>query len=83
MSIIAEFTVPAEQFALYQTLCQSTDMIVEVERVVTHGPDRIMPYFWTSGGDRETFETAARNDPSIEDHTRIDELDTVVLYRAH
>jgi predicted DNA binding protein len=83
MSIIAEFTVPAEQFALYETLCRATNMVVEVERVVTHGPDRIMPYFWTSGGDRETFEAAARNDPSVEDLTKIDELDTAVLYRAH
>lgn len=83
MSVITEFTVPAEQFALYETLCRATDMVVEVERVVTHGPDRIIPYFWTSGGDRETFETAARNDPSVEDLTRIDELDTATLYRAH
>ncbi|MCL7417904.1 MAG: helix-turn-helix domain-containing protein, partial [Halalkalicoccus sp.] len=56
--------------------------VVEVERVVTHGPDRIMPYFWTSGGDREAFETAARDDPSVEDLTKVDELDTAVLYRA-
>lgn len=83
MSIIAEFTVPAEQFALYETLCRATEMIVEIERVVTHGPDRIMPYFWTSGGDRETFETAARNDPSVENLTKLDELDHAVLYRAN
>ncbi|KYH26433.1 HTH DNA binding domain protein [Halalkalicoccus paucihalophilus] len=83
MSIIAEFTVPAEQFALYETLCRATEMVVEVERVVTHGPDRIMPYFWTRDGDRETFETAARNDPSVEDLTKLDELDQAVLYRAN
>lgn len=83
MSVITEFTVPAEQFALYETLCTAREMVVEVERVVTHGPDRIMPYFWTSGGDRETFETAARNDPSVEDLTTIDELDDAVLYRAN
>lgn len=82
MSIIAEFTVPAEQFALYETLCQAPGMVVEVERVVTHGPDQIMPYFWTAGGDREAFETAARDDPSVEDLTKVDELDTAVLYRA-
>lgn len=45
MSIITEFTVPADQFALYETLCRATEMVVEVERVVTHGPDQIMPYF--------------------------------------
>lgn len=37
LSIITEFTVPAEQFALYETLCRATEMVIEVERVVTHG----------------------------------------------
>lgn len=82
MSVIAEFTVPAEEFALYETLCAVPEMTVEVERVVAHDPDRIMPYFWTSGGDSEEFETAARNDPSVEDLVRVDTLDDAVLYRA-
>lgn len=82
MSIIAEFTVPAEQFALYETLCRATEMVVEVERVVTHGPDHLMPYFWTASGDYETFERAARNDPSVDALTKLDELDDAVLYRA-
>jgi hypothetical protein len=83
MSILAEFTVPAEQFALYETLCTVPEMTVEVERVVAHGPDRIMPYFWTSGGDYEEFEASARDDPSVEDFTRVDEMDDAVLYRAN
>ncbi|ADJ13835.1 bacterio-opsin activator domain-containing protein [Halalkalicoccus jeotgali] len=82
MSIIAEFTVPTEQFALYDTLCHVPGMVVEVERVVTHGPNQIMPYFWTAGGDREAFEAAARDDPSVEDLRTVDELDRAVLYRA-
>ncbi len=83
MSVIAEFTVPAEQFALYETLCEVPEMIVEVERVVAHEPDRLMPYFWTSNGDIEGFETAVESDPSIEDLTKLDELDEAVLYRAN
>lgn len=83
MSIIAEFTVPADRFALYETLSITPGMIVEVERVATHGPDQIMPYFWTSGGDHEEFEAAAKNDPSIEEITKLDELEDAVLYRAN
>lgn len=49
MSIIAEFSVPAEEFALYETLCEVPGMTVEVERVVAHEADCIVPYFWTSG----------------------------------
>lgn len=83
MSIISEFTVPAEQFALYETLCTSPEITVEVERVVAHGPDRIMPYFWTSGEDYEAFEASAKDDPSVENLTRVDETEDAVLYRAN
>ena len=83
MSIIAEFTVPSDEFALYETLCEVPEMIVEVERVVAHEPDRIMPYFWTSNGDNGGFEAAATNDPSVDDLRKLDELDEAVLYRAH
>ncbi|MEM4780272.1 MAG: helix-turn-helix domain-containing protein [Halalkalicoccus sp.] len=82
MSVIAEFTVPADQFALAETLSEVPEMIVEVERVVAHEPDRIMPYFWTSNGSNELFEAAAENDPSVEDLVKLDELREAVLYRA-
>lgn len=83
MSIIAEITVPSDEFALYETLCEVPGMIVEVERVVAHEPDRIMPYFWTSGEDYSEFEAAAKQDPSVEDLTQLDELNEAILYRAN
>lgn len=83
MSVIAEFTVPSDQFALYETLSTVPEMIVEVERLVAHGPDRIMPYFWTSDGNHEEFEAAARDDPSVEGLTKLDVLKEAVLYRAN
>ncbi|TYL36225.1 DNA-binding protein [Natronococcus pandeyae] len=46
MSTIAELTVPAEEFALGQTLDVTTGLVVEIERVVAYDPDRIMPYVW-------------------------------------
>jgi predicted DNA binding protein len=82
MSIIVELTVPAEQFALYETLSVAPEMSVEVERVIAHGPDQIMPYFWTSGGDYEQFDTAAEDDPSIANLERLHEVENAVLYRA-
>jgi predicted DNA binding protein len=83
MSLIAEFIVPADQFALSETLDAVPEMTIEVEQIVAHGPDHIMPYFWTTGGDYEEFETAARDDPSVKDFTRVDETDDKVLYRAN
>jgi predicted DNA binding protein len=83
MSVIVELTVPAEQFALYETLSTVPEMIVEVERVVAHSSDRIIPYFWTSGADYEQFETAANDDPTIEDLEKLYEVENAVLYRAN
>lgn len=82
MSIIVEFTVPAEEFTLYETLCVVPETTVEVERVVAHADDWIVPYFWASGGDQEAFERAAREDPSVEDLTKLDQRDGAALYRA-
>lgn len=83
MSIIVEFTVRADQFALSETLSKVPDMIVEIERVVAHGPEQIMPYFWTTEGDYDQFETAAAEDPSIEHLEKIDEVENAALYRAN
>lgn len=82
MSIIAEFSVPAEEFALYETLCEVPGMTVEVERVVAHEADCIVPYFWTSGENYETFERVARDDSSVRDLTKLDEVRDAILDRA-
>jgi predicted DNA binding protein len=82
MSIIAEFTVPAEDFALYETLCKVPEMTVEVERVVAHEEEWMVPYFWTSGPDYNEFEAKAADDPSIRELTKLDEVDGANLYRA-
>lgn len=81
MSIIAEFGVPSDEFALYETLVAVPEMIVEIERVVAHESDRIMPLFWTRGDSHADFEDAA-DDPSVENVTRLDDSDDAVLYRA-
>lgn len=82
MSIIAEFAVPSEEFALHETLVSVPEVIVELERVVAHESDRIMPLFWTTGDSHAGFEDAASDDPSVENVTKLDEADDAVLYRA-
>ena len=34
MSVIAEFTVPSDDFALHHTLTAAPEMVAEIERVV-------------------------------------------------
>lgn len=82
MSIIAEFTVPSEEFALAATLEAAPEMIVEIERVVAHTDERIMPFFWIRDGDYEEFEATVGDDPSVRDVTPLDEFDDGHLYRA-
>lgn len=82
MSVIAEFAVPADEFALSSTLEEAPDMIVEIERVVAHSDDRIMPFFWIRGGDYEEFEATVKDDPSVQDIKLLDEYDDGNLYRA-
>lgn len=82
MSIIAEFTVPADEFALYQTLCEIPEIVVEVERVVAHDEGHLVPYFWTSGENYTEFEQRAEDDPSIKGITKLDEVKGATLYRA-
>ncbi|WP_207591730.1 bacterio-opsin activator domain-containing protein [Halomontanus rarus] len=82
MSIIAEFTVDSDDFALYHALTGAPDMIVEIERVVATLEDKVMPYFWVSGGDQADFEDAFRDDESVQNIAAIDEIEGARLYRA-
>lgn len=82
MTIIAEFTVPAEHFAFSETLPQVPDMTLEVDTVVAHEAERITPCFWIFGDERKKFEQAARDDPSIENLTKLHEQEEATLYQA-
>ncbi|ELZ14752.1 Bacterio-opsin activator HTH domain-containing protein [Haloterrigena salina JCM 13891] len=82
MSVIAEFSVKSDDLALYHTLTAAPGMVVEIEQVVATMEDRVMPYFWVSGGDHAEFEAAFQEDDSVTGVTPIDEVDGARLYRA-
>src|SRR6056297_3558648 len=44
MSTIAQLGIPAEEFALRETLSRVPDVTVEAERVVAHDDGRVMPF---------------------------------------
>lgn len=64
MSVLAEFTVPAEEFVLADTLTDASDMRIEIKRVVG-GESTVTPYFWVAGGDFGRFEVALHDDEMI------------------
>ncbi|WP_227377378.1 helix-turn-helix domain-containing protein [Haladaptatus halobius] len=62
---VVEVEVPANEFALSQTLSDVEGSELEIERVVAHDSAMMMPFVWVSGGEREEIETAFSEDPSV------------------
>ncbi len=81
MATIAEFDVSPEEFALSVTRERVPDAEFEVERVVAHDQDRLMPFVWISADDLEAVESALDDDDSVADHEVIADLDDERLYR--
>lgn len=82
MSVIAEYTVPTESFALSETLTAVPGMAVEIERVVAHSQDRVVPYLWVTGEASDEFDRIVRDDPTTTEVTKLDTYEDGTLYRA-
>lgn len=82
MSVIAEFTVQSDDFALDHTLTTVPDALVEIERIVATMKDRVMPYFWVTSVDQAAFQDVFEEDESVQEIRRVDEVDGAALYRA-
>lgn len=81
MSVIADFTVPADSFTLQQALAAEPDMTIETERLASHSVEWLFPFHWATGGDFETFQTAMEDDPTVANVTAIEESEDSVLYQ--
>ncbi|WP_137283976.1 helix-turn-helix domain-containing protein [Halorussus salinisoli] len=81
MSIIAEFTTPAGEFALGDALAAHPDVRVELEKVV---PTRkqILPFFWAWGNDLDAFAETVRDQSLVESLEVVDGVDDQILYRV-
>ena len=67
MSVIGEFAVPAEAFALRHSFATVPDIKIEIERLATHSREWVMPFLWASADDIEAADEALRGDPSIDE----------------
>ena len=81
MATVVKGRVPADEFALYETLASGPDIECEIERIVETGDDVVMPLVWLRGASHEAFETALAEDPSVADPSPLSELDAESLYR--
>lgn len=81
MTTIVEFLVPADEFALSETLPTVPEMEIEVERVAAHESDRVLPFFWAAGDDYDRFEAALDADPTVENVRCLSELEEGNFYQ--
>ncbi|NEU58937.1 bacterio-opsin activator domain-containing protein [Halorussus sp. MSC15.2] len=81
MSIIAEFTTPAGEFALGDALAAHPDVRVELEKVVPTRKE-ILPFFWAWGETLAEFAETVREQPRVESLEVVDSIDDQTLYRV-
>lgn len=81
MATIAELHIPPDQFALHHTLTTLEDARFEIERIVAHEPEHMMPYVWVTDVDPDELERVLENDPSVEEAEQLARPDTSVLYQ--
>lgn len=73
MSIVAEFTIPAEALPAGDLLVERPDVRIEVERIVPT-QESALPFVWVWGTDPEAFLEQAERESDI---TGVDVLDRV------
>ncbi len=81
MSVIVQFSIPAEDFSLGRGIQQATDVSVELEKMIPSG-DSAIPYFWVIGENQSTFDAILDQEPEISTYAVVDELNGRRLYRA-
>lgn len=81
MSIVGEFTIPANGFALDHALSTVPETTIEADRLASHSTMEVLPFLWATGGDLATFQQALEDDPTVTAVTVAEETDDEVLYR--
>lgn len=83
MGVVVEAEIPADEFALWETGTAVEGLAFEIERIVAHDPERVMPFIWVSGedADGERVQGALEGDPSTANVRLVAELDGEWLYQ--
>lgn len=67
MSTLIHADIPAEEFALAETLQTLPEVSVECERIVAGPNETVMPLIWVRETTQSAFEDAIANDPTVTD----------------
>ena len=80
MSVIADFSIPADEFALGYLLEVRPGVQVRLESMVPTG-EAMIPYFWVEDPDIDAVEEALLESPYVEDARIVDRIDDEALFR--
>ena len=81
MSVIADFSIPAEQFALGHLLEVRPGVQVRLESMVPTG-ETMIPYFWVEDPDIEAVEEALLGSTYVEEASIVDRVGDEALFRV-
>lgn len=81
MSVIGDFTVPSEAFALDHALSAHPEVTVEADRLASHSSMEVLPFMWVTGGNAEELKTLLEDDPTVEKVTIADDMEEETLFR--
>ncbi|WP_368409244.1 helix-turn-helix domain-containing protein [Halomarina litorea] len=81
MATITRAEIPAEEFALLETLRSVPEVTFDCERIVESGSELVMPLVWARGATREELEGALSDDPSVREFSLLADFDDDLLYR--
>lgn len=81
MTVLIEFTLPADSFPFGRSVGGDSDMRVQLERVVPIGQSRI-PFIWATGGEFDRFERHVRNSEVVKEVEALTRAGESVLYRV-
>ena len=81
MATVTRAAIPAEEFALRQTLANLPEADFECERIVESGEQAVMPLIWARDVDREELESNLDDDPDVEEYSLLADFGSEMLYR--
>lgn len=81
MSVIADISIPAEQFALGDVLEVRSGVEVRLESMIPTG-EAVIPYFWVKNTDAEAVGRALRESDIVEEVRIVDEANEETLFRV-
>ncbi|MFC5969989.1 bacterio-opsin activator domain-containing protein [Halomarina salina] len=81
MGTMTEIRLPVNEFALHETFRAVPSTNVEIQRVVAHSADHLVPFLWVTADDFDALHESFEDDASVDSLSRLSEFDGERLYR--